>query len=113
MDAVVQGHFGACLDASSCADAPQLRSDGGVTLDEPSLSAAEEVVAVNVSWLTASSANHFGLGGKEGLAEVELRQCRVLGRSEPQSWIFGWTGLQPRISVSVGEAAKQCAVTRT
>ena len=62
-----------------------MQSDGDVALDEPSLSAAEEVVAVNVSWLTAASANHFGIGGEEGLAEVELRQCRVLGRDEPQS----------------------------
>ena len=48
-----------------------------------------------------------------GLAEVQLRQCRAVGWNEPQPYIFGWAGLQPRISVSVGKAANQSVVTRT
>ena len=74
-------------------------------MDKPSFAAAEDVIAVDISWLAARSTYYFGISGDDGFAEMDLGKHRVFGGDEPQSKVFSGTGLQP--SVGVPEAANE------
>ena len=108
----LQGRLRAPLDACSAADVPELRSDGGVELDQPPFAATEGVIAENVPSLAAGTANcYFRIGEEERLARLELHQRRILGGNQPQAEIFSRARLQPCICVAVSEAANEHAVT--